>query len=290
MTPKDANAHDQAIEALIAASLRERDKEIELTDEEISRYVDQRVTLSSEDEAALDKSKEGVIREIAGILRGTEPEKADCANSKPTAANPEQSAPSKQSRPREEFVEAVVIAQLTRLLASPEYPLGRFRYNKFAYFSHRKAEEDVSQHYMKKAAGPYSPWARYQGPESIALKSGYVKRGKAGSREGLLPGEKIENIDQYLPRYPVCAAIDWVVSTFRYTKKDELELLATVDFAALDLKSAGIPITTEAVTCVIAANKEWTAKLDREVFSGSNIEQALHRLRALFPSTYETIR
>ena len=35
--------------------------------------------------------------------------------------------------------------------------------------------------------------------------------------------------------YPVCTAVDWVVSKFRYFKNEQLELWATVDFAALDL-------------------------------------------------------
>ena len=69
MTPKDANANDQAIEALVAASLREPDKETELTEEETYRYVDQRVTLSSEDEEALRKSKADVIQKMADILQ-----------------------------------------------------------------------------------------------------------------------------------------------------------------------------------------------------------------------------
>ena len=57
MTPKNAKAQEKAIEALIAASLRAPKKETELTHEEISRYVDQRVTLSQEDKVALEKSK-----------------------------------------------------------------------------------------------------------------------------------------------------------------------------------------------------------------------------------------
>jgi len=63
-------------------------------------------------------------------------------------------------------------------------------------------------------------------------------------------------------------------------------LFATVDFAALDLISQSTPITMENVKHVIATNKEWTAKLQREVFSDANINEALGELRRLFPSTY----
>ena len=48
--------------------------ETEVTQDEISRYVDQRVTLSSEDRAALEQSKPGVMQAIKNILLGNEQE------------------------------------------------------------------------------------------------------------------------------------------------------------------------------------------------------------------------
>lgn len=186
----------------------------------------------------------------------------------------------------DEFVEAVLIAQFTRLVAKPQYPLGHLRQNKLVYFAHRKADEDVRERFLKKAAGPYSPWAKYQGPERIAQRNGYVKSTKVGNFVGFVVGDKIDKIDQYVSRYPVCAAVGWVVSNFLYKKKEELELFATVDFAALDLIEQGTAITMENVKRIIATNKEWTAKLKREIFSDANIERALSELRALFPTTY----
>lgn len=188
----------------------------------------------------------------------------------------------------DEFVEAVVIAQLVRKLATAQYPLGRKRYNKLAYLAHRKAEDDVTQHYLKKAAGPYSPWAKYGGPEKIALQNGYVKQAKSGTLEGLIVGDKIDKIDNYVPNYPVCVAIDWVIGKFRFKKNDDLELLATVDFAALDLLCNGKDVTAETIKEVIATNKEWSPKLNRAVFSDENIDRALAELAGLFPATYAT--
>lgn len=188
----------------------------------------------------------------------------------------------------DEFVEAVVISQLVRKLATTQYPLGRKRYNKLAYLAHRKAEDDVTQHYLKKAAGPYSPWAKYGGPERIALQNGYVKQAKSGALEGLIAGDKIDKIDNYVPNYPVCVAIDWVIGKFRFKKNDDLELLATVDFAALDLLCNGKDVTTETIKEVIATNKEWSPKLNRPIFSDENIDRALVELAGLFPATYAT--
>jgi len=65
-----------------------------------------------------------------------------------------------------------------------------------------------------------------------------------------------------------------------------LELLATVDFAALELLQQRKAITMENVRNLIATTKEWTAKLKREIFSDENISQAPSELRDLFPKTY----
>jgi hypothetical protein len=286
MTPKNATAQGNAVEALIAASLRAPDKEAEVTTEEISRYVEQRVTLSSEDKAALEESKPGALQAIKSILLGDEQEDHNSAARPSRAERAERFVPVSQRSASDEFVEAIAIAQVTRLIATPEYPLGHLRQNKMIYFAHRRAEEDVCEHFLKKAAGPYSPWAKYQGPERIAQQNGYVKKAKVGNLVGFVVGDSIEKIDRYLSRYPVCAAVDWVVDQLRYRKKEDLELLATVDFAALDLIRLGTKVTMDAVKNVIAANREWAPKLNRAIFSDDNINRALAELRQLFPRTY----
>lgn len=192
---------------------------------------------------------------------------------------------SKREAP-DEFKEAVLIAEVVRRFSSPQYPLGRMRYNKFSYLAHRKVEDDVQRHYLKQAAGPYSPWAKYQGPEGIAIRSGYIVFVKVWQYEGFLPGPKIGEIDQYLSHYPSCGALDWVAENFRYKKKDELELLTTVDFAVMDLQQSNQPVSAGNVRQVIAANPKWAPKLDRSVFSDENISKALGELGNWFPVLY----
>ncbi len=70
MTPENDKAQEQALEALIAASLRAPGKQPELTENEIKRFVEQRVTLSAEDEAALERAKPNLKRQFRDILRG----------------------------------------------------------------------------------------------------------------------------------------------------------------------------------------------------------------------------
>ena len=117
MTPQNATAQEKAIEALIGASLRAPDKETEVTKEEVSRYVEQRVTLSSEDKAALEKSKPGVMQAIKSILLDNKQKAHASAARPPMAERAERTAPARQRVASEEFVEAVVIAQVTRLVA-----------------------------------------------------------------------------------------------------------------------------------------------------------------------------
>lgn len=46
------------------------------------------------------------------------------------------------------------------------------------------------------------------------------------------------------------------------------------------------PITMENIKRIIATNRDWQAKLQREIFSDANITRALTELRVLFPATY----
>jgi type I restriction enzyme S subunit len=286
MTPKNATAREKAIEALISASLRAPDKETEVTQEEINRYVDQHVTLNSEDKTALEKSKPDVMQAIKSILLGNGQEDNATATRRAKAECAETSMQTTHRKASNEFVEAVLIAQLTRLIATPQYPLGHFRQNKMIYFAHRRTEDEVTEFFMKQPAGPYSSRAKYQGPERIAQQQGYVKKSGTEKKSGFLVGDNIHKIDQYVSRYPVCIALDWVVGKFRYRKNEDLELLATVDFAALELIRSKKMITMENVKHVIATSKKWTAKLNREIFSDANIERALIELKNYFPTTY----
>jgi type I restriction enzyme S subunit len=221
-------------------------------------------------------------RLLSGQIVLSVPQKAADAMERPLTA----SATKPVRAVTDEFVEAVVISHLVRKLSDPTHPLGRKRYNKLAYLAHRKAEDDVTRHYVKKAAGPYSPWSKYGGPEKIAESNGYVKMTTMGIYRGFVAGKHIGNIDQYISHYPVCAAIDWVVARFRYAKNDELELMTTVDFAALDLLRSGAHATPETIREIIATNKNWAQKLTRPAFSYANIAQALQKLQTLFPGTY----
>ena len=183
----------------------------------------------------------------------------------------------------DEFREAILISALVRALSNNDYPLGRKRYSKICYLIHRKLQHAVEQKYFKKAAGPYSPWTRYKGPERIAIQNGYIKETQKGVFTGFSVGPQISDIDQYLPRYDFNDVLGWAVNNFGKLTNDRLELLATVDFAVLELKTKGKQVNVRTVRELIETEPEWAPKLERAIFSEINIQSALRAIGGYFP-------
>jgi hypothetical protein len=186
----------------------------------------------------------------------------------------------------EELREALLLSRIVSITADAEHPLGRFRRTKFSYLAHRRAGDDVMKHYIKKAAGPYSPWAKFDGPEDMARMHGYVRDTKTDPLEGMVAGESIAEVDEYVADPLVGDAVDWVMKHFHFETNDNLELYTTVDFAAIGLQNVDKEISRDEIKKVIARNKEWVAKLSRKLFSDENIDKALKRLTGYFPETY----
>jgi len=68
MQPVNDTAQDHALEALIAASLRAPGKQPQASDDDLKRFVEQQVTLSAEDEAALNKAKPALKSKLLAAL------------------------------------------------------------------------------------------------------------------------------------------------------------------------------------------------------------------------------
>ena len=190
------------------------------------------------------------------------------------------STASTEKRHNWQFNEAVVISVLARRFGNENYPLSRMRYTKLSYLLHRHAE-GRAEGYLKKAAGPYNPRTRYRGPEAIALKNGYVRRHENGDYGGFIAGKSIEKAESYFAKWYEEDSLRWL-DQFRYEKRDDLELLTTVDLAIEELREAGKAISVEGVRKVIHSDPEWKAKLNRSVFSNTNIARAIERCRRLF--------
>lgn len=176
--------------------------------------------------------------------------------------------------------EAVVIGVLAQRFGSERFPLPRKRRVKLMYLLHRHAEGQA-QGYLKKAAGPYDPNIKYKGPEQIALKNGYVRALRNETYEGFVAGDQIDQAQRYFDQWYGAATLEWL-EQFHYRKTDDLELLATVDMAMVDLAANGEAAGVTNVKRVIAAHPEWLPKLSRELFSDERIAAAIAECQTLF--------
>ena len=176
--------------------------------------------------------------------------------------------------------EAVIVSTLVNKFSTEQYPLGRKRYTKISYLFHRYVDGNA-EGYLKMAAGPYNPKTKYGGVETIARKNGYIKDHKSGPLIGFIGADNILQALDYFNKWYGEDALQWL-EQFRYEKNDTLELWATVDMAVQDLHKTQKDITVENVKAIIKNNKEWKAKLKREVFSDDNIAEAISKTQQLF--------
>lgn len=221
--------------------------------------------------------KRGLMQELlTGRIRLIQ----SASNVIPMPVGPVAANPLSQSNHNWQINEAVIIGVLTQRFGSEKFPLPRKRRVKLMYLLHRHAE-GRAEGYMKKAAGPYDPNTKYKGPEAIALKNGYVRAVHNGTYEGFVAGEKSEHAVRYFEQWYGVATLDWL-ERFHYRKTDDLELLATVDMAMVDLMAAGDSVDVTGVKSVIVANPEWVPKLSRALFSDDNIAGAIAECQVLF--------
>lgn len=176
--------------------------------------------------------------------------------------------------------EAVIIGFLSAKFGTLQFPMYRKRYTKLAYLLHRYKEK-VAEGYLKKAAGPYNPKTKYNGPEKIALENKYVQEHSNGSYTGFISGTNATQAEDYFLKWYGQDSLDWLIQ-FQFEKMDELELLSTVDMAMVELKETKEIVSLADIKALIKSDKEWKAKLERSIFSDINIQRAINRLKILF--------
>lgn len=216
--------------------------------------------------------KQGMMQQLlTGRIRLVEPQAL--------VGQPEEATVKPKSRNRA-FNDAVVISVLAKHFGSEKYPLGRMRYQKLSYLLHRHAEGPV-EGYLKKAAGPYNPNTRYGGSEKIALENGYIREQQSGEYHGFVAADNIVEAEAYFDKRYGSQCVRWL-EQFRRKRNDDLELLATVDMAAEELRAAGRSVDVAGVKEVLRGSADWKPKLDRPVFSDVKIAKAIETCRKLF--------
>ncbi|HQA97283.1 MAG TPA: restriction endonuclease subunit S [Clostridia bacterium] len=181
----------------------------------------------------------------------------------------------------QQFDDAVMIAGIVNALCSEKFLLGRKRLQKCLYFLRRHQGESIDS-FKKKAAGPYANEVRYRGGELIAKNCKYIiSTTTEGKGTVFTPGANINQALQYIQNWEKEADIEWVVKNLKYKKTDELELLATVDMAVLELETNGTEVTVPTIKEYIASSAEWKDKLKRRVFNDAGIKYALNERKRL---------
>ena len=185
-----------------------------------------------------------------------------------------------QNKANDEFKDAILISMLAYKFGSEEYPLGAFRRQKLSYLFKRHSNMPIDE-YMKKAMGPYNPKMKYQGAEGIAIRNQYVK--EVGGR-GLVATDTISKVEDYYNRYFKPEVLDWLDKNFHYESNNNLEVLATVDYAIIDLKNQNKEITLENIKAYIEGDQEWKPKLKLDYFTDSAIQKAMVKSKTLLNS------
>ena len=241
---------DLAEQTAIASLLSDMDNEIEALTRKLAKYRN---------------IKQGMMQELlTGRIRLIETAPKDQFHSK-------------------EYNEAVVIAALVDRFATEKYPMTAFDFQKFPYLFHRHLE-GVAEGYKKFAAGPYNPNIKYGGPQGIALRKKYIKK-HVGNYKGFIPSENVQEALDYFHEWYGDEPLQWM-EQFRYipNRKDELELLTTVDMAITDLQKERCEVTLLAVKSIIRSSDAWKDKLKRPIFSDENISRAIEWSNRLFGS------
>lgn len=246
----------------IASILSDMDKEIEALEQKLAK---------------IRQVKQGMMQQLlTGKIRLVAEEKATAAIS----ATEQTDLPHSKSKHNQQFGDAVMIAAIVNAFYS-KYPLGRKKVQKLLYLLRRKQQEDISA-FKKKTAGPYADEVRYKGGEPIARKQGYITTTTTQKGTAFARGKAIDVALSYIDKWQMQSDIDWLVSTFKYTKTNDLELYATIDMAICDLQHEDMSVSVDSVKDLIRSNKEWKAKLTKTYFSDADIARAIDMCKRLY--------
>lgn len=228
--------------------------------------------------AKICQIKQGMMQQLlTGKIRLVTEEKATTAISIAEQTD----LPHPRSGHNQQFDDAVMIAAIVNAFYSDKYPLGRKKVQKLLYLLRRKQEADTSA-FKKKAAGPYADEVRYKGGEPIAKRQGYIATDEIQEGTVFSKGQAIDIALSYVDKWQMQSDIDWLASTFKYTKTNDLELYATIDMAICDLQHEGIAVSVDSVKELIRSNKAWKAKLEKTYFSDADIVRAISVCKRLY--------
>lgn len=179
------------------------------------------------------------------------------------------------------FNKAALAAYITDRCHAPDRPMGRVKLAKLFYLVQQKAEIELTETFVKRAAGPLDD--EIHKFLSLAQKSKWLVlcRGEGGLKP-VKPGANVSKAIEQAQKLlgSAKARVDEMLDQMKGWGYRTLERWATVLDASFELTANGQPATFEGVKDVIQKHPEWVPKLNRDEFSDMNIEATLRGLRS----------
>ncbi|MGH2270852.1 restriction endonuclease subunit S [Anaerohalosphaeraceae bacterium U12dextr] len=187
---------------------------------------------------------------------------------------------SKRHAGHDMYNKAALAAYITDRCHAPDRPMGRVKLAKLFYLVQQKAEIELTETFMKRAAGPLDD--EIHKFLSLAQKSKWIVlcRGE-GDLKPIKPGATVSKAVEQAQKLlgPAKAKVDEMLDQMKGWGYRTLERWATVLDATFELTAAGQPATVEGVKDIIQRHPDWEPKLSRDEFSDTNIEATLKGLR-----------
>jgi len=187
---------------------------------------------------------------------------------------------SKRHAGHDMYNKAALAAYITDRCHTPDRPMGRVKLAKLFCLVQQKAEIELTETFMKRAAGPLDD--EIHKFLSLAQKSKWLVllRGE-GDLKPVKPGTNVSKAIEQAEKLlgPAKAKVDEMLDQMKGWGYRTLERWATVLDASFELTAAGQPATVKGVKDIIQRHPEWVPKLSRDEFSDTNIEATLKGLR-----------
>ncbi|GAB4388307.1 MAG: hypothetical protein Kow0025_06790 [Thermodesulfovibrionales bacterium] len=187
---------------------------------------------------------------------------------------------SKRHAGHDMYNKAALAAYITDRCHAPDRLMGRVKLAKLFYLVQQKTEIELTETFMKRAAGPLDD--EIHKFLSLAQKSKWLVlcRGE-GDLKPVKPGANVSKAIEQAQKLlgPSKAKVDEMLDQMKGWGYRALERWATVLDASFELTAAGQPATVEGVKDIIQRHPDWVPKLSRDEFSDTNIEATLKGLR-----------
>lgn len=207
-------------------------------------------------------------------------EQAEALESSSASNAPKKATAKKRHGGHDMYNKAALAAYITDRCHSEEHPMGRVKLAKLFYLCQKKAEIQLTDEFVKRAAGPLDD--QIHKFLNLAKKQKWVELGRAqGDFKPVRPGKDLTKVISQVQKLLAAAKsdVDSILDDMKGWRYTTLERWATILEATLGLREEGKEISVVNVKSAIFSEKEWAQKLNRAEFSDEHIRSTLAGLK-----------